>query len=470
MVFPTVEFALFFLLVALLSWLSVAVHRLHKAILLIASYVFYGFWDVSFIPLLFGLSAVAWLVGRIAFLDIDERWQRVALISGIVTVLSALVFYKYIGFAVRNLAPLLSALNIDPSSAPDPVLPLGISFIVFHAISLMIDASRRKLAAAPSLPDALLYVSFFPQLVAGPILRANQFVPQLATSPDPQRIALSEGVLLILLGLLKKVVLADYLAGALVDPFYADPQGFGTVDAWLAFYGYAVQIYCDFSGYTDIAIGCALLLGYRFPDNFNRPYTAASPQEFWRRWHISLSTWLRDYLYISLGGSRSGQNRMLLALFVTMLLGGLWHGANWTFVAWGAYHGLLLVGHRLWLAWHPATQTLAGWRLGLARLLTFHLVCVGWILFRAGDFDTVLLIGEQMLSNAASHTTPNGLVILAIVVGIFGQYLPENWPSRLEYFMSAVPPLLRGALAGTCVMLIEVAGPVGVAPFIYFQF
>ena len=470
MVFPTVEFALFFLLVALLSWLSVAVHRLHKAVLLIASYVFYGFWDVSFIPLLFGLSAVAWLVGRIAFLDIDERWQRVALISGIVTVLSALVFYKYIGFAVRNLAPLLTALDIDPSSAPDPVLPLGISFIVFHAISLMIDASRRKLAAAPSLPDALLYVSFFPQLVAGPILRANQFVPQLAASPDPQRIALSEGVLLILLGLLKKVVLADYLAGALVDPFYADPQGFGTVDAWLAFYGYAVQIYCDFSGYTDIAIGCALLLGYRFPDNFNRPYTAASPQEFWRRWHISLSTWLRDYLYISLGGSRSGQKRMLLALFVTMLLGGLWHGANWTFVAWGAYHGLLLVGHRLWLGWRPATQTLAGWRLGLARLLTFHLVCVGWILFRAGDFDTVLLIGEQMLSNAASHTTPNGLVILAIVVGIFGQYLPENWPSRLEHFMSSIPPLLRGALAGTCVMLIEVAGPVGVAPFIYFQF
>ena len=470
MVFPTVEFALFFLLVAALSWSTVAIHRLHKAILLVASYVFYGFWDVDFIPLLFALSAVAWLVARILFLDIGERGRRLALTLGIVTVLATLIFFKYTGFAVRNLAPVLSTLGIDPSSAPNPVLPLGISFIVFHAISLMIDASRKKLAEAPTLADALLYVSFFPQLVAGPILRANQFVPQLATAPDPQRIALSEGVLLILLGLFKKVVLADYLAGALVDPFYADPSSFGSLDAWLAFYAYAVQIYCDFSGYTDIAIGCALLLGYRFPDNFNRPYTSASPQEFWRRWHISLSTWLRDYLYISLGGSRAGQMRMLLALFTTMLLGGLWHGANWTFVVWGAYHGLLLVVHRLWLAWRPAQQALTGVRLGMARLLTFHLVCIGWILFRASDFETALSVGEQILSGATTTNTLNSFVLQAIVLGIFGQYLPENWHKRLVTFFTSTPPLLRGALAGAGVMLIEVAGPVGVAPFIYFQF
>ena len=468
MLFNSIQYALFLPVVAILFWISP--QRLRVPLLLIASYVFYGFWDVDFIPLLFSLSAIAWGVGRIAFLDIGERWRKLALVLGIVAVLATLVFFKYTGFAVRNLAPLLSLLDIDPADAPNPILPLGISFIVFHAISLMIDAARRKLPEAPSLADALLYVSFFPQLVAGPILRANQFVPQLAAPPDPQRIALTEGVLLILLGLFKKVVLADYLAGALVDPFYADPAGFGSLDAWLAFYGYAVQIYCDFSGYTDIAIGCALLLGYRFPDNFNRPYTAASPQEFWRRWHISLSTWLRDYLYISLGGSRSGQTRMLLALFLTMLLGGLWHGANWTFIAWGAYHGLLLVGHRLWQARHPTAEPLLGWRLGLARLLTFHLVCIGWILFRAVDFDTALLVSKQLFSDSPSPNPPNPLLLLAIAVGIFGQHLPENWQSLIERGATALPPLLRGALAGACVMLVEVAGPVGVAPFIYFQF
>lgn len=470
MVFPTVEFAIFFLLASAIAWSTVAWHRAHKAVLLAASYLFYAFWDVRFLPLLFGMSASAWLVARLITIVETPFARKLVFTAGIAAILATLGYFKYTGFLVRTLAPLLETLGLDTQHAPSPILPLGISFIAFHAISLMVDAWRRKLEAPPTLADALLYVAFFPQLVAGPILRAAQFLPQLSRAPDPQRIAISDGLLLIVLGLFKKVVLADYLAAALIDPFYADPAAFTGLEAWLACYGYAAQIYCDFSGYTDIAIGCALLLGYHFPDNFNRPYVAASPQEFWRRWHISLSSWLRDYLYIPLGGSRCGSVRLIAALFLTMLLGGLWHGASWMFVAWGAYHGVLLIVHRLWLLWRPRQEPLRGSALAIARLLTFHLICFGWILFRSGDFATAALVIDRLSSATLPVTLPAWPVLAAIALGIGGQYLPENWFDAVRCGVQSMPPVLRGACAGGCVMLIEAAGPVGVAPFIYFQF
>ena len=346
MLFPTVEFALFFLFSLLVSWSKVRHHAYHKTVLLVLSYVFYGLWNWHFLPLLFIISLYGW----IASLGIaSSRRPRVWLVLGISACLLTLAWYKYLLFFAQNLMNLAALMDSQlVLEIESPMLPLGISFMSFHAISLMMDVSRGKLRTVPSLPDVLLYVVFFPQLIAGPILRASQFMPQLETAPNPNRIETSRALMLIAVGLFKKVVLANSLATLLVDDVFTHPAGSSASQTLLGIYGYAAQIYCDFSGYTDIAIGCALLLGYRFPDNFNNPYRSATPQEFWRRWHISLSIWLREYLFIPLGGSREGQARTLISLMLTMLLGGLWHGAAWNFIIWGAWHGLLLCVHRVW--------------------------------------------------------------------------------------------------------------------------
>jgi D-alanyl-lipoteichoic acid acyltransferase DltB (MBOAT superfamily) len=257
-----------------------------------------------------------------------------------------------------------------------------------------------------------------------------------------------------------------------VEPVFAVPQSYGSLDTLLAVYGYAAQIYCDFSGYTDIAIGCALLLGYRFPRNFNAPYTATDPQAFWRRWHISLSTWLRDYLYFPLGGSRKGSLRTYVNLMITMLLGGLWHGAGWTFVVWGGLQGTYLVTHRLWarIAWAPLVQLrqTAAWR-WVSRLLLFHAVCVGWVFFRASSFENAFQVfGRLAVPAAASLAT--GPVLIVLFLGLAGQYMPPRWRNGFEVELSRWPALARGAALAAAITAIEVLGPTGVAPFIYFQF
>jgi D-alanyl-lipoteichoic acid acyltransferase DltB (MBOAT superfamily) len=343
----------------------------------------------------------------------------------------------------------------------------------FHAISLMMDVSRGKLRTVPSLPDVLLYVAFFPQLIAGPILRASQFMPQLETAPNPNRIETSRALMLIAVGLFKKVVLANSLATLLVDDVFTHPAGSSASQILLGIYGYAAQIYCDFSGYTDIAIGCALLLGYRFPDNFNNPYRSATPQEFWRRWHISLSIWLREYLFIPLGGSREGQVRTLISLMLTMLLGGLWHGAAWNFIIWGAWHGLLLCVHRVWDDYWSARNDDA-WRYSKAwlicsRLLLFHAVCLSWIFFRATDFDAALAVLNQLFVGAWRADLPVGMLI-CVGLGIGLQYIPERFFLRLQYQAMQIPVWALGALFALALMVIEVLGPSAPAPFIYFQF
>jgi D-alanyl-lipoteichoic acid acyltransferase DltB (MBOAT superfamily) len=253
---------------------------------------------------------------------------------------------------------------------------------------------------------------------------------------------------------------------------FSVPQGFARWDTLLAVYGYAAQIYCDFSGYTDIAIGCALLLGYRFPRNFNAPYTAMDPSDFWRRWHISLSSWLRDYLYIPLGGSRGTPRRTMANLMITMLLGGLWHGAAWTFVIWGALQGIYLITHRLWagIKWEPVQRLreTAAWP-WIARVLMFHAVCFGWIFFRAPSFDIAFAILRGLtISGAATLIT--GPVLLVLVLGLAGQYQPRRWRKSLEVEISRWPALARGAALALAIIFIELLGPSGVAPFIYFQF
>lgn len=471
MLFPTVEYGLFFLIALVLAWGTVRHLQAHKLVLLVLSYCFYGFWDWHFVPLLALVSLIGWVAARGIQRGVRPRlW----LTLGIVACLGLLGWYKYTAFLLQNLVELAAGLGLRLElKVQSPVLPLGISFMTFHAISLMMDTWRGKLRHKLELADVLLYVAFFPQLIAGPILRASTFLPQLAKAPDPSRIQTGRALLLIAAGLFKKVVIANSLATLLVDDVFANPAGFSASQVLLAIYGYAAQIYCDFSGYTDIAIGCALLLGYRFPDNFNAPYQAASPQEFWRRWHISLSTWLREYLYIPLGGSRHGHVRTQLNLMATMLLGGLWHGAAWTFVVWGGWHGLMLAVHREWERFWAARGG-GLWRQGLAwgiasRVLLFHAVCFGWVFFRAEGFDRAVAVLSQLVQGVWQADLAPGMV-LCVLAGIGLQYLPRRMHLRLHLGAIRLHPLVLGSLFALALTAVEVLGPSAPAPFIYFQF
>lgn len=473
--FPTADYALFFLGVFAVAWALRARLGAHKLFLLLASYAFYAHWDWRFLPLLVAVSlvafGVAWSLQRVT----TPGARRALVAAGVTVLLSTLAVFKYATFAVASLVELLDALGLRwaPQELPEIALPVGISFFVFHGISLIMDVQRGKVTVPVRLLDALLYVAFFPQLVAGPILRASSFLPQLARPPAPVGLEVPRAVELVVLGLAKKVLVANFLATRIVDPIFQAPSGHSGLEVLLGIYGYAAQIYCDFSGYTDVAIGSALLLGYRFPENFDAPYRALSLQDFWHRWHISLSSWLRDYLFIPLGGSRTGSGRTLVNLCITMVLGGLWHGAAWTFVLWGALHGVGLVVHRLWSRSErrgiQAIRASLGWR-AAAPILTFHFVCLGWVFFRA----TTLEAGLGVLGALAQPWTMGAWLTpalgLAIALGTLAQWIPAAARRAVGGLLERLPVPVQGVAFAVAVLIIEVLGPSGVAPFIYFQF
>jgi len=344
-------------------------------------------------------------------------------------------------------------------------LPIGISFYTFMAISYVVDTYRGGLVPA-SFARFAVFQAFFPHLVAGPIVRASELLPQLETPRDPRKVHTSRAVILILTGLFLKVVIANHLATHIVDEVFAAPNDHSSLEVLVAVYGYAVQIFADFCGYTNIAIGIALLLGYEFPQNFNSPYAAVTLRDFWRRWHMTLSRWLRDYLYIPLGGNRKGRVITYRNLMLTMLLGGLWHGASWTFVVWGGIHGLGLSVERA-VGWEP--RSVAGRWFG--RILTFHVVCFAWIFFRADSFQVA---GQVLVRLLDAWGQPSPLVstsvVLAIVVGIAGQYLRPGAVGRLTAGFGRLPVVAQSGCVAVALMVIETLGPVGVAPFIYFRF
>ncbi len=305
-------------------------------------------------------------------------------LAGLLGLLGWFKYYTFLAVNVDNLTHHL--FGGSPLPLKEVLLPVGISFFTFMAISYVIDVYRGQLAVARPV-DLAVYLSFFPHLVAGPIVRGEELLPQIRHKRDPRNIDVSRAVWLIAAGLFKKMVVSSYISSAIVDPVFGSPHTHSNIEILFAIYGYAIQIYADFSGYTDIAIGIALLLGFRFPQNFDGPYTATSLQDFWRRWHMTLSRWLRDYLYIPLGGNKGSESRIARNIMITMILGGLWHGAGWTFIAWGAYHGLGQVIGR----WRRKRSVALGvdavpmsrGRVLLARIATFHLVCLGWVFFRA---------------------------------------------------------------------------------------
>jgi D-alanyl-lipoteichoic acid acyltransferase DltB (MBOAT superfamily) len=418
--------------------------------------------------LLMTSAGISWTAG-LALAYAEARASRRLITAAAVTAhLGLLGFFKYFEFLARSVqAIVLQAGLVLPLPEWDIVLPVGISFFTFQGISYVVDVARRDAAPARSPLDVFLYISFFPHLVAGPIVRAAHFLPQLASRPDPARIPVVVATLLILGGLFKKTIIANTIGVQLVDPVFRAPGDQSALDLLMATYGYAVQIYCDFSGYSDIAIGIAALLGYHFPRNFNQPYRAASLSEFWRRWHIALSSFLRDYLYRPLGGNRRGPARTLVNLLLVMLLGGLWHGAAWTFVLWGLVHGIGLAVERV-LGWERPAVT--GWRRVVAVLVVFHVVCLGWILFRARDLDATADVLAGLASGAWAPELTTPWIAALIALGLALHFLPGDWVQRLERAVARLPTWAFGALVGAVLAALNAIGPEGVAPFIYFQF
>jgi alginate O-acetyltransferase complex protein AlgI len=477
MLFPTVTFALFFLIVLPLSWYLMPKPVGWRVFILGASYFFYGYWNWHFVFLIIGSTLGNQLFARAIHANESERARRGLLAAAVALNIGLLAYFKYYDFFVSSAQQVLDQAGINVSSALLTVtLPVGISFFTFQALSYVIDVYRRQFEPTPLL-DFAVYLSFFPHLVAGPIVRASEFLPQLKEHHDPRRIDASRAFFLISIGMFKKVVIANFLATHIVDAVFAAPGRHSSLELLTGVYAYAVQIYADFSGYTDMAIGLALLLGFRFPQNFDSPYTATSLQDFWRRWHMTLSRWLRDYLYIPLGGNRGGNQRTYRNLMITFVLGGLWHGAAWTFVIWGAIHGgFLSYEHwrrerRIAAGLEPPADTLQ--RRVIERVVIFNVVCFAWIFFRAESlsnaFDVLRGIVDPTNWFEASPLVTVS-VLVAIAVGIGGQYVPGGVMTRLMSRFSRLSPIAAGAVLGVALLLINTMGPRGVAPFIYFKF
>jgi D-alanyl-lipoteichoic acid acyltransferase DltB (MBOAT superfamily) len=478
MLFPTIDFAIFFGVVFIGNWLLARSPVKWKLFILASSYVFYAWYDWRFIFLLAASTIINAVAGRRIFVSTSARVRRRILTIAIVADLGMLGFFKYFDFGAATIDNLFRDLGLH--QMPMPLLtitePVGISFFTFMAISYVVDIYHRKLEPS-SLADFAVYLSFFPHLLSGPIVRGSELLPQIGRSArrNPREIDFPEAAVLIFGGLFKKVVLSSYVSTAIVQPVFSSPGVHSAPEILLAAYGYAVQIYCDFSGYTDIAIGCALLLGFQFPQNFNSPYAARSVQDFWRRWHMTLSFWLRDYLYIPLGGNRGSRSSIYRNIMITMVLGGLWHGAAWTFVIWGAIHGVAqCVGRwrrdrRLARGLVAESDRLAA--IWLQRLITFHIVCFGWIFFDAPTLNDALTMVSRLFTTWGDPAPLVRLpVVFVIVFALSLQFAPKRWIAAAQEVFARMTAVAKGATLAAMLLAITTLGPPGVAPFIYYKF
>ena len=491
----------------LLAYAIIRAKKTRLLFILGASYVFYAYWDWRFLPLIWGSSTIDYLLGRAIGHEERPRIRRTWLTGTVILNLGVLGIFKYFNFGVDTALAALGSMGFHPTPiALRIALPIGISFFTFESMSYVIDVYRGDIQPHKSYLEYISFVALFPHLVAGPIVRPRDLLPQLGSPARWSTDEASEGLFLITTGLMKKVAIADYLAVNFIDRVFDAPMQYSALECYVAVLCYAVQIYCDFSGYTDIAIGSALLLGVRFPLNFNAPYKAADIADFWHRWHISLSTWLRDYLYIPLGGNRKGKRRTYVNLMLTMLLGGLWHGANWTFVVWGGLHGGLLAVTRYYQEWkkgrrrrrQAATENesstatadehgyrermradprIADRRFGRAQifhmvkvLLTFHFVCVAWIFFRSPDFARAWLMFSRI--GTLSHYHPNlaPTVLAVLAVGLVTHWAPERWYVAARQAFIRLPAPAQGLALFCAALALRKVATAKAVPFVYFQF
>jgi len=469
MIFTSISFLIFFIALYCLL-LCFKNNKARLLLLLLASYFFYGWWDYRFTLLLFSASFFAWALGAKMHQEPDKKIKKRYLTTSVVISLGILAFFKYFNFFVESF---YQTFGLEKSLFWDITLPVGISFYIFQVLSYNIDLYRGKIQPTKSLSKFLLFVAFFPQLVAGPIVRASEFLPQLDKKIVLTKANFIIGAQLFLGGAIQKILFADTLR-AYADPVFSEPALYATSTLWLAMIAFAGQIFGDFAGYSLMAIGIARVFGFELPENFRMPYISRSITEFWRRWHMSLSFWLRDYLYISLGGNRKGIKMTYVNLLITMTLGGLWHGASWNFVIWGVMHGLLLAIHKYWLDSNVSgfirerflfLNQLVGW------VLTFICVCLLWVPFRAETSDiTIAFLSGLFIPQwgiAWYHTS--SIVVMLIMSlwhilhlvkpTIVGQYPRENIFTVRHLYVLIM-----------CVLLIIMFAPKEAAPFVYFQF
>jgi alginate O-acetyltransferase complex protein AlgI len=484
MLFPTFGFLVFFLAVFIGFWYIFRRNLERRIFLIAASYLFYAFWDWRFCILLLASTAAnygfALLIGR----SHEHIWRKTFLVLSVVFNLLLLGFFKYYNFFADSANSLIqmAAAGGEGSSLRSGflfpslrvILPVGISFYTFKAMSYVFDVYLCSIPPVKSFLDVMLYVSFFPQIASGPIVHAKDFLPQIrpccdaGRDPEERPIEFDRAALLVMRGLLKKMVFANFLSTLFVDQVLSNPSQYGTLEMLLASIGYSVVIYCDFSGYSDMAIGIALFLGFRTPKNFDRPYISRSVTEFWKRWHITFSSWLREYLYFSFGGSRFGLARTLFGLFATMILGGLWHGASLTFIVWGALQGFMLVVERAFSIENRKSDNV--FVIGLRIFFTFAFTTFCWIIFRSSSLGDVLniLVAFGRFSADTSLVTP--VVATLLVLGLAMNAVPARVQGDAFKIWRALPLVVKGILIALFFAGLSVVSMSGVAPFIYFQF
>ncbi|MGB8489878.1 MAG: MBOAT family O-acyltransferase [Bacteroidales bacterium] len=488
-IFTSPAFWIFFIFVLAgysLFYRKLAARNLY---LFLVSLFFYYKTGGFFLFILIFVTLIDFTCGLLIYKS-ERRWKRkLFVLLSIISNLGLLGYFKYTGFIVDSINSLLgtqlkvtdflssfsnTVLNtsFDLSSI---LLPVGISFFTFQSLSYTIDVYRRKMEPVRNIIDFGFYVSFFPHLVAGPIVRASVFIPQIYQEFKLTSREFSHALFMISKGLIKKIIISNFIAVNLVDHVFDAPVSFSGFENLLAVYGYGLQIYCDFSGYTDIAIGIALILGFRLPLNFNSPYKAVNISDFWKRWHISLSQWLRDYLYISLGGNRKGRVRTIINLMITMLLGGLWHGANLRFVIWGGLHGLALAVNKIWTNIF-GDRTTKGYFMRLVSIfMTFQFVSFCWIFFRAPDLHTVTLMLRQIfvsfLPESFSSLPDVYLsVVLLMAAGYFIHFLPEKLKESYRGFFIRIPLAAQLAAIFAIAIVLYQMRTTEILPFIYFRF
>lgn len=427
--------------------------------------------------LLIAISAADFMIGHGIGRSPNQRTRKLLLALSIVIDLGVLAYFKYTNFFIDIINDISGKHIFDFRNI---FLPVGISFFLFQSISYTVDIYRRRIEPLRNWLDYLFYLSFFPQLLAGPIVRARDFIPQIRQNPlVVTREMFGSGMFLIISGLFKKAVISDYISVNFVERVFDNPLLYSGFENLMGVYGYALQIYCDFSGYSDMAIGIALILGFRFQPNFDSPYKSATITEFWRRWHISLSSWLKDYLYISLGGNRKGNLRTYANLMITMLLGGLWHGAAMRFILWGGIHGAALAGHKMLMEWFPALKKTGGemktgWRIA-GIIFTFHLVCLSWIFFRADNMETARNVIHQIFTDFNANLALQVIdgykaVFVLMLAGFVLHMTPRRWEAMAERTVTAMPLIAKALVLVVLIWIIMQIKSSEIQPFIYFQF
>ncbi len=480
MVFNSIAFAVFFVLLA--SVLSLTNSKKVKRflgdklatvrhwILLIASYIFYGYWDWRFAFLVLGMTATAYFCALLNY----KTKKKIFLVVGVVVPLVVLGFFKYFNFFVDSFVTLFSIEHIGSLKI---LLPLGISFYTFQSLSYTIDVYRGKIEPEKSFLKLALYIAFFPQILSGPIVKAGVFLPQLDEDRNIGLKNLEAGLQYFVFGLFKKIVIADRISGS-VDAVFQFPENYHSISILFAVIAYSIQIYCDFSGYSDMAIGSAKALGFDLPRNFNMPYISKNVTEFWKRWHISLSSWLMEYLYFSLGGNRRGKVRTYWNLLLTMLLGGLWHGAAWTFVVWGALHGVALCVHKLWMKVSGHDKNYRGTLLGniVSIAFTYAFVCFCWIFFKAPTFSNAFAVIKGIFGFQDGIFYISSWTVFGIVAVIVCTALAMIRSAKNKEKSEGFYPLVKlDTVWGLTALLVALGITLGLAytgsnPFIYFQF